>query len=516
MSLTNNVLEFRPGDKVIQIFPVARPLVGVVVGANKVEGKVYVTWNGRVMQVDPEEIQLACGSNFFGMSRMASKDSEKQIQKIATALSKSGLPTDGAKFHSKFEKNLIAEGIAKEDADDIAHEYEDAYKKRACMNMIDPLPPMAGEPVVVLNNGGSKPGYLGVLVGSEGCNAVVDISSGWSPVSNGCRLVQVPFASVAPVSTPTREAAEKQYPGSTVAKRKTAKDEEKRIAARAFDLFMYGVKNIDVFNNEDFKAWVQTTNTPDGNIVVSAVVERGGCQDPLLERYPIFEQKLCGFKIQNQTDYRNAVQRIKPMIDDCTSAIMQYFRNDIIPEFVNVQVQESVNKDIGKCAAISSNKIPPQEAIFGKDPESAYKRLKEIHSNNEEVHQDVIDFLEDKVARSDSKSLDYGLIVLGGRFPKGEKQIQKNPRMAFIYAKALLGKGIAVTQGILNAVAQEPKDKVEKLMQDYGLYFDDKGILRSPKEEPKAVAAMDFSTTDEALQYLSDITGKIVKVAKED
>lgn len=345
MSLTNNVLEFRPGDKVIQVFPVARPLVGVVVGSNKVEGKVYVTWNGRVMQVDPEDIQLACGSSFYGISRQASKSERNHTSKVIKALRKSGLPTQGSEFHSKFERNLIAEGIAPEDADDIAHEYQDSYKKRACTNMIDPLMPMCGEPVVVLNDGGSKPGYMGVLVGSEGCDAVVDLSAGWSPVSNGCRLVKVPFNSICPISNPAREAAEKQYPGTALTKRKASKKEQIRIAQRAFDLFMCSVKNVDVFNNDEFKAWVQTINTPEGNIIVSAVVERGGCKDPLLERFPIFEQKIGCVTVQNHTDYKNAVERIKPLIEDCTSAIMQYFRNDVIPGFVKQQVQESVNRD---------------------------------------------------------------------------------------------------------------------------------------------------------------------------
>jgi hypothetical protein len=347
MSLTNNVLEFRPGDKVIQIYPVARPFVGVVTGTNKVEGKVYVAWNGRVMQVDPEELQLACGSNFYGISRTASKDDEKKVAKIANALSKSGNPLD-EKFLVAFEENLVEEGIAVEDAQDISLGYQDAYQKRACVNLIDPVPPMCGEPVVVMNEGGAKPGYVGVLVGSEGCDAVIDLSSDWSPVSNGCRLVKVPFNTVCPISNPAREAAERKHPGSHFANRKASLNEQVRIAQRAFDLFMCGVKNVDVFKNDDFRAWVQTTNTPEGNVVVSAVVERDGCKDLLTERFPIFEQKLGCFNIQNKTDYRNAVERIKPLIDNCSSAIRQYFRDNVIPGYVSEQVQNSVNEDKAK------------------------------------------------------------------------------------------------------------------------------------------------------------------------
>jgi len=345
MSLTNNVLEFCPGDKVIQVFPAARPLIGVVVGANKVEGKVYVSWNGRVMQVDPEDIQLACGSSFYGISRRASKEENKSVLKIATALSKSGNPIDSDKFQPAFEKSLIAEGVNPEEAQDIVSEYQDAYQKRACMNMIDPVPPMSGETVIILNEGGSKPGYIGVLVGSEGCEAVVDMSSDWSPVSNGCRLVRVPLNAILPVSNPMREAAEGQNPGSSLFNRTASENDQKRIANRAFNLFLGGVKNVDVFQNEDFRAWVQTSCKPDGSIVVSAVVERDGCKDILTERFPIFEMNLCGFNVQNQTDYKNAIQRIKPMIEDCSSAILQYFRESIIPQYIDEQVQESILRD---------------------------------------------------------------------------------------------------------------------------------------------------------------------------
>jgi len=108
-SFTNNPLEYRAGDKVIQIYPVARPMIGLVVGSNKVEGKVYVNWNGRTMQVDPEEIQLAIGTPFFPISRTASKSEERKLEKVVTALAEAGSPYNAQQFHAKFD--LIKEFV---------------------------------------------------------------------------------------------------------------------------------------------------------------------------------------------------------------------------------------------------------------------------------------------------------------------------------------------------------------------------------------------------------------------
>jgi len=169
-----------------------------------------------------------------------------------------------------------------------------------------------------------------------------------------------------------------------------------------------------------------------------------------------------------------------------------------------------------KIAAVSSKQIPPEEAQFGSDPRMAYERLKEIKSNKEEVHKDVIDFLEDKVARSDTSSFDYALIVLNGRFPKGEKTIQKNPQMSYAYAKALLDKKIPVTQGILNAVAKD-RTRAEKLAESFGLTYDAKtGKLETSKEEAKMVASIEFTSTNQAIQHLADIMGKKIVIASSN
>jgi len=68
-------------------------------------------------------------------------------------------------------------------------------------------------------------------------------------------------------------------------------------------------------------------------------MERGGACDPLMMKYPVFNQRLGGFNIQNQTDYENAVQRIIPIIENCQSAILQHVREEIIPAYVEKQIQ---------------------------------------------------------------------------------------------------------------------------------------------------------------------------------
>jgi len=342
-SFTNNPIEYRPGDRVIQIYPVARPMIGVVVGANKVEGKVYVAWNGRTMQVDPEEIQLATGTPFFPSMRTGStKSEERQLNRVITALAKTGSPNKTPQFHSKFERNLINAGISPEEADSISHEYEDGFEKRFLSCCLDPVQPTRGEPVVVIDACGSKPGKVGILVGAEGGDCIVDLDTGWSPKSNGCQLLRVPSVAVVPIEGALRERLNSNCCCASV-KEIGKKEHSPKVANQAFCLFISSVKNVDVFELKDFKAWVETTSIHDtGEVIVSAVVERGGVCDPLLKLYPIFNQRLAGFNIRNETDYKNAVQRIVPLIDNCKSSILQYFRENIIPGYVEEEVKRSL------------------------------------------------------------------------------------------------------------------------------------------------------------------------------
>lgn len=340
-SFTSNPLEYRPGDKVIQIFPVARPLIGVVVGANKVEGKVYVAWNGRTIQVDPEEIQLAAGTPFFTIRTGSINSETRHLEKIVSALAETGSPNVTPEFHQNFEKNLINAGLSQEEADNVAHEYEDGFCKRFLSHCLDPVQAVCGEPVVVIDGGGSKPGKIGILVGSEGGDAIVDLDTSWSPASNGSQLMRVPLISVVPIDGALRERLNKNSCYASVGKERKVSS---RVASQAFCLFMSSVKNIDVFKMKDFNAWVETSSLPTGEVVVSAIIEHGGVCDPLLKRYPIFHQKISGFNIQNETDYKNAMQRIVPLIDNCRSSIIQYCRENIIPGYVEDEVKKSMSK----------------------------------------------------------------------------------------------------------------------------------------------------------------------------
>jgi hypothetical protein len=366
-SFTNNPLEYAPGDKVIQIYPVARPLVGVVVGANKVEGKVYVNWNGRTQQVDPEEIQLAMGSTFFPIGRTASKSDERKFKKILAALSNSGKPNESLKFHIDFEKNLIAEGISPEEAEDISHAYQDTYAKRFGCYCLDPVPPVCGEPVVVLNECGSKPGAIGILVATEGTDAVVDLSTSWSPTSNGSQLFRAPMISVVPVQGSLRERLNNSNYCASVSSNKD-REVSNRTACQAFDLFMSSVKNVDVYDIKDLKAWVQTSCDPCGDVIVSAVVEKGGECDPLMQRFPIFSQKLSGFNVRNATDYKNAVQRIVPLIENCKSSILQYCRENIIPNYVEEELKRSLTakQKMFTCPVCNDCQVPEKSGYCVK------------------------------------------------------------------------------------------------------------------------------------------------------
>ena len=348
-SFTNNVLEYSAGDKVIQIYPVARPMIGVVVGSNKVEGKVYVNWNGRTMQVDPEEIQLAIGTPFFPISRKASKSEDRKLEKIITALAKSGNPQSTkenmpSRFYIELKKNLVEAGIASDEADDIANQYEDGFIKRTSIACLDPVAPVCGEPVVVLSDDGSKPGKVGILVGSEGADAIVDLNSGWSPTSIGSQLLKIPMIAVVPINDSLRERLNKNVCYASINTNKEI-NASKRVANQAFNLYISSVKNVDVVDIKGFKAWVETSCVSDGgelSVVVSSVIEKEGECDPLLKIFPIFSQKLAGFDIQNETDYKNAIQRIVPLIENCKSSILKYFQSNIIPNYVEREVSKSL------------------------------------------------------------------------------------------------------------------------------------------------------------------------------
>jgi len=149
------------------------------------------------------------------------------------------------------------------------------------------------------------------------------------------------MVAVVPVQGALRERLNNNACCASVDVKKERKASSK-VANQAFCLFISSVKNVEVFDIKDFKAWVETTTLPTGEVVVSAVIEKGGECDPLLKIFPIFNQKLAGFNIQNETDYKNAVQRVVPLIDNCKSSIHQYFQENIIPNYVEEEVKKSL------------------------------------------------------------------------------------------------------------------------------------------------------------------------------
>jgi len=172
--------------------------------------------------------------------------------------------------------------------------------------------------------------------------------------------------------------------------------------------------------------------------------------------------------------------------------------------------------------------IPPEEYINAKSARKAYERLKQINQNNEAVHEDVIELLEKTVAKEALPALDYALMILKGRFPKGESKILKDTQAAYQYVKFLMGKQDElskgnseeakkmVTQTMLNAIAKKWPERAQKLADEFGLEYDaEKKTLTDPSRPAKvaSVVPLTFDNTEAAIQYLADITECKVQVA---
>jgi len=160
--------------------------------------------------------------------------------------------------------------------------------------------------------------------------------------------------------------------------------------------------------------------------------------------------------------------------------------------------------------------IPLEERAKSKTPRDAYRRLKEINEKDEEVHVDVISFLEEKVAGDSGASLDYATLVKRGRFPKGEKVILKDAQNVYFYLKFLMSNDIPVTKTMLNAIVKNPR-RAEQLTADFGLEYDkEKGTISDPSSTTKLVASestLTFDTAEGAIQYLANLTEQKVRVA---
>jgi len=319
-SLTNNVYEFKPGQFVIRVFPTIVPTYGVVTGVSKVENKVYVSWNGRVRQHDPEEIQLVAHTPFFNMSndRVASVESKKQaFFKLAAA-------------NAVSIESLSSAGFDDIEAEDLAASYNRTFQAALNHDPYADLAIVCGEPVVVLNNGGRGPGVVGLLVNVDGCDGIVDITTAWSSAA-GQKLVRVPLCCLAPILTAGRAASLKKANYDNVFKLVHRRPEKTLAVSNKLFLSLLGnVKH--VFVNGD-NGRVETSilfKQPDKNGCIKAVIS-AYAQDEEVKPKMLFLDKI-EISSSEEQDVENAIEKIKTVYENAKTKAREYIRNNISPK----------------------------------------------------------------------------------------------------------------------------------------------------------------------------------------
>jgi len=317
-SLTGKVEEFSVGQQVFPVYPVARPIIGVVVGANKVEGKVYVSYNGRVVQHDPEEIQLAAGSPFFMVAggRTASTEGDKLVRCFLAAVEKTSLSGSAETDAGRLAVALQDQGLTANEALELA-EARVAGMNQARQAATTPLTP--GEPVVLMRDGGRMPGYVGVFVGTRGDEALVDVHTDWTSRRDGSRVVRVPADAVVPIDTPLRRRLASQD-------KPQVSERAKRIAAQVI-----GSGHNErrwQFKNPNGEAWVETTVTHgDGRTAYDIVAygrQRGVAQtlyhDGGQAETPVAD------------DRRSAENVVEKLVDNATNAAQKFVRERLLQD----------------------------------------------------------------------------------------------------------------------------------------------------------------------------------------
>lgn len=210
-SMTGLVDEFYIGQKVIMIYPQVLARIGIVVGINKVEGKVYVSWDGYVRQHDPDEIQQASFTKFFsqdGGTKLSSIENN-EFKKLALAIQGwrvAGSNRDELKdWMNDFSVNP-----------DFYPFVLNAYKKLATVTKADDQSniltnensnsiqndriPYVGECVVLLNKGGEKPGLVGVVLDVlDESSLVIKTQSSWSSIPQSGKHVITHYKNVVPI-----------------------------------------------------------------------------------------------------------------------------------------------------------------------------------------------------------------------------------------------------------------------------------------------------------------------------
>jgi hypothetical protein len=330
-SLTNNVFEFKPGDQVIAIYPVPRPFIGVVTGASKIEGKVYVSWNGRVTQHDPEEIQLAAQTPFHIISSKNTEQRQKRVLAFAQAVrnvADEKVAIIDEEYSARLASALEAEGY---DAtlEETATEFAESYTKSLIASMsrthFDPPVPTPGEVVVVLNKGGRSAGVTGILVACEGHEALVDVNTSWTSKADGSHMLKVPMVALVPVDSYVNRSINR---GASIEDETTERTKEARSCLLGHELFLNMVKKkrFDVFKQPGCETWVEVNLTDfqqDGckHLVVSSY---GCCGD---KHYKLFEEDFTVPNPCHPEDVDNQMYKAQKLMDNARATALRFVRD---------------------------------------------------------------------------------------------------------------------------------------------------------------------------------------------
>jgi hypothetical protein len=353
-SFSNNVAEFAPGNMVIQVYPVARPIIGIVTGSNRVEGKVYVSWSGRVAQHDPEELQLASCTPFFSFPSGGKIASEELslFRRYVSALRTAS--QDENATSETFREALVKEKFANDEADELTKCYIETLKAHRASLGLDPVLPKRGDSVVILSNGGKGPGIVGLLVAMQDGEAVVDVHTSWTSRRDGSNLVKIPLAAVVPISTswdrPVRGVTAEAQSQPAVLNLPEAFSTATRLyvdsLVRAGSSYKYACPCGE--------AWVEVTATKEADRVNPLVkVAAFGQYANVSQAQKLLEQQTEINVRGNEEDLRNSLEKVKSLVDTAKSAAMQFVREKLTPDFVEHDQRRFLKENAGKLLGLT-------------------------------------------------------------------------------------------------------------------------------------------------------------------
>jgi len=319
-SLTGEVAEFGVGQQVFPVYPVARPIIGVVVGANKVEGKVYVSYNGRVVQHDPEEIQLAAGSPYFMMAggKVASTEGGRVAQLFADASKLAGPCEATETYKARLAVALREKGLDTDESMELASIRVAALSEIRTRKANTAAP---GSPIVVMNDQGRKPGIVGIFVGMRGNKALVSCHTDWTSTRSGAAVREFSPCDIVAIDTPMNRQMKPQVMiASEKAKRIAAQVVAENKAAKRF-----------CFKNERGEAVVETI-AEDGSILILATGKLKGV-------------KQCLYKEEIKASSISVQAEVEAFEQNAINAAQKFVREKLLPDVAEQNQIEFIKKN---------------------------------------------------------------------------------------------------------------------------------------------------------------------------